>query len=288
MILPNIRLTLTANKVATTSGIDSLLRCQDKNHFLTYPYEVFYQYNSRGFRDEEWPTTLDNVIWCLGDSYTVGIGSPLEHTWVKILEQKTSLRCINVSMDGASNYWIARKAQDIITNVSPSIICMHWTYLTRREKNIEAIDEDRRAQFGMNSIDHYDNNIEFLQLLVNLENYKGKTKIVHTILMNSGIFSLYESERIWKIYAGSDWGEIPNNLQMFNNLPDYVHREMQSFGLWAVYEYFKSRADFYEHHSNDKFFQMKQLDCILDYARDKLHYGPITAGVLADIIFQLI
>jgi hypothetical protein len=118
------------------SGMDCYEDCLDKNHFKNYPYHVEYQYNSRGFRDQEWPDTpeeLKNAIWCVGDSFTVGLGSPVEHTWPWLLQKQTERRVINISMDGASNNWIARKTINILQKINPYYIVIHWSYLHRRE-----------------------------------------------------------------------------------------------------------------------------------------------------------
>ena len=42
-------------KEDTTLGMDCLELAMDKEHFLNYPKEITYRYNSRGFRDNEWP-----------------------------------------------------------------------------------------------------------------------------------------------------------------------------------------------------------------------------------------
>jgi hypothetical protein len=136
-ILPNFVLYHTINQQLEYSGIDSLESCIDKTHFKNYPYTVKYQYNDRGYRDQAWPETLselENSIWCFGDSFTVGLSAPVTHTWPYLLGQQLNKRTINVSMDGASNDWIARKITDLLTTISPSIIVLHWSYLHRREK----------------------------------------------------------------------------------------------------------------------------------------------------------
>jgi hypothetical protein len=124
------------NQVWTESGMDSWADCADKKHFKKYPYPVEYRYNSQGFRDQEWPTLFDQLqtaIWCIGDSFTVGLGSPVEHTWTNILNKETGIRTINISLDGASNNWIARRTLDIIKAVQPSIVVIQWSFLHRRE-----------------------------------------------------------------------------------------------------------------------------------------------------------
>jgi hypothetical protein len=111
--------------------------CWQPQHFNTYPHTVIYQFNSRGFRDDEWPQDLDQAIWCLGDSFTVGFGSPREHTWPWLLGEHTLLRTINISMDGASNDWIARRGCQILSAVKPELLVIQWSYTHRRELPIQ-------------------------------------------------------------------------------------------------------------------------------------------------------
>jgi hypothetical protein len=136
MILPDFILPSRVNQRLQYSGIDSPESCLDKEHFKLYPYPIEYCYNSRGFRDTEWPDTLNELkdaIWCVGDSFTVGIGSPVEHTWPYILQQQTGCQVINISMDGASNEWIARKCSTILKIINPKNIIVQWSYVERRE-----------------------------------------------------------------------------------------------------------------------------------------------------------
>ena len=142
MILPDFILPTRQNQIWTESGIDSLVDCLDKKHFKSYPYPIEYRYNSRGYRDAEWPedvSELENAIWCFGDSFTVGIGSPVEHTWAHLLQQHTNRRVINISMDGASNNWISRKAVEVLQLIKPKIIILHWSYTHRREYTVQEI-----------------------------------------------------------------------------------------------------------------------------------------------------
>lgn len=143
MILPDFVLTSRQNQVWKESGMDSLKNCIDKQHFKSYPHQIEYRYNTRGFRDQEWPDDIDklqNAIWCIGDSFTVGIGSPREHIWPYILQQQTGIRTINVSMDGASNNWIARRCIDVIKNINPKTIIAQWSYIERREQLNRALE----------------------------------------------------------------------------------------------------------------------------------------------------
>lgn len=138
MILKNFVVTDRINSNFEFSGMDCYAQCFDKKHFENFPNTVHYNYNSRGFRDREWPESLDdlqnNVIWCIGDSFTTGIGSALEHTWPRIIEQQSGMKTINVSRDGASNEWISHRAQELISEITPKFVIIMWSFIHRRQQ----------------------------------------------------------------------------------------------------------------------------------------------------------
>ena len=108
-----------------------------------YKWPVNYKFNSRGFRDKEWPTNdqeLKTAIWCVGDSTTVGTGSPINHTWCYQLEQQSSRRTINISMAAASNDWISRQVLKILDEITPETIVIQWSFIHRREKPLDEIN----------------------------------------------------------------------------------------------------------------------------------------------------
>lgn len=147
-MLDELRLDFWKNCELKETGIDSYQFCQDKFHFLKFPFDVSYNYNSRGFRDEEWPTSnLNQCIWCVGDSFTVGLGSPVDHTWVKVLQKQTNNRTINISMDGASNHWIARNAMKIIKQVQPQNMVVMFSYFHRRELPLNVPEHQKRLRY---------------------------------------------------------------------------------------------------------------------------------------------
>ena len=187
MILPDFILPTRANQTWSYSGIDSPDHCLDKKYFASYSYAVEYCYNSRGYRDQEWPTTLSelqNAIWCVGDSFTVGLGNPVSHTWPYILQQGTQCRTINVSMDGASNNWMARKIKTLVEVVTPKIIIVQWSYVHRREKTQDihdANDELRILQTINCTVE--DDIRHTLDCIKSLSQVKS-TQIVHSFIPN--------------------------------------------------------------------------------------------------------
>lgn len=157
------------NKTSFTCGLDDPFKAKDFKHFITYPYPVNYIYNSRGFRDVEWPDSFDNTIWCIGDSFTTGIGSPVAHTWPFILQHTTGKRCINLGIEGAANKLISNVANQVLTNFKPDYVVVMWSYFHRRyadpwkflyyeEQSVRA-DDCNDFLFNYHFINNLSNNI---------------------------------------------------------------------------------------------------------------------------------
>ena len=195
MILSDFIIPSRVNQIWNHTGIDSPERCLDKELFENYPHKIIYRYNSRGFRDHEWPVKLRPPIWCIGDSFTAGIGNPVRHTWPDILAKLMGTRSINISMDGASNEWIARRAKAVITEVRPATMVIHWSYTNRRENPNTALpDEDRRIYMvDATATEDLKNTLECIR---QVEALATTTKIVHTFIPD---FVPIESQPLFKM-----------------------------------------------------------------------------------------
>jgi hypothetical protein len=252
------------------SGIDSPENCLNKNHFYHYTFEVSYEYNSRGFRDSEWPDSVDELrdaIWCLGDSFTVGLGQPLAHTWPKVLEATVGRRCINVSMDGASNDWIRRRMRDIKMAVQPRNMVIMWSYLSRRESPDDTLsDEDRRLHYDLADFDQDVNNFNACVQSV-IEN-QGSTQVMMFIIPK---FARFDGEPSWSEIKGISWPpNIPTSMQKLQDLPPMVKKELlHDFNCWdGLVQYIDVKAvlDRYK----------IQVVPQLDWARDAHHFDIAT------------
>lgn len=199
--LINIALPSRANEHRRESGMDSLnwfetadlipSRRRDLlKHFSEYPHQIEYQFNSRGFRDLEWPDedSLKDAIWCIGDSFTLGIGSPVEHTWSKVLQHRLNRRTINVSMDGASNEWISKTAEAVLKEVKPCNVVIMWSYIHRRHSN-PGLDYLRRRTELTGGVDKF------------WKDFYNSMKLDH-------------------------WPEAPS-LQDFSQLPEYIRQDFR-------------------------------------------------------------
>jgi hypothetical protein len=283
MILPDFVLTSRVNTQMDYNGIDSIESCVNLKHFKNYPYKVNYVYNSRGFRDAEWPDSVEelkNAIWCIGDSFTSGVGSPLEHTWPYLLQQKTGRRCINVSMDGASNEWIARKTQAIIEEINPIDIVIMWSYSHRREiKDVLLIDEDRRTH------------IETTSALENIINFKScidsvsHSNITHSVIpnaYNSQTFLINYINTLYNNVADISWPKEITNRTKFESIPLYILNELKF--KFKIYNEISECIDVIEELDYcDRVYKTKQVPQ-LDYARDYCHFDLVTAKWLVEQI----
>ena len=73
--------------------------------FWEYPVQDFdYQFNSWGFRGPEYEQYIGQPVnICLGDSFTVNLGGPIEHSWCSQLAKHFDIPTVNLGMDGAGN-----------------------------------------------------------------------------------------------------------------------------------------------------------------------------------------
>ena len=281
VIIPDLVLPSRVNRRWKYSGIDSLDWCTDKDHFQNYPYPIEYVYNSRGFRDQEWPTSLKELqeaVWCIGDSFTVGLGQPLEHIWPNVLAQRINKRTINVSMDGASNDWIFRRAQDIANVIHPKTIVVMWSYVHRRENCNNLLDDEQRRINSINSTNNQDMQ-KWMMMVDRLRNIANE--VIQMCIPEFAPSPLI----IWNRVKDPSWPPCPQNLQELQNLPQRIKIELQE--LRGCYDFLMSMYDW----DNSNILDTRDLpaDVIyinerLDWARDHHHFDILTSRWAVDQI----
>jgi hypothetical protein len=270
VILPDFILPSRVNQCWEYSGMDSIEHCLDKNHFKNYPYHVEYQYNSRGFRDQEWPESIEELkkaIWCVGDSFTVGLGSPVEHTWPRLLQKQTGRRVINVSMDGASNNWIARRTALIQKEINPTNIVIMWSYVHRREHKDCNLDDENRRIYTIESTN-----------LEDIANFKDCVEIVkHNNVIQLAIPNYLPTsnfQNTWNTVRGPGWPLLaPTTVNQLVSLPDFVQNELKEhFKLWPKIQQFVELSGVVSS-LNSNIIDVNRLDL----ARDGHHFDVVTA-----------
>lgn len=282
MILPDLKLPSRIGQQWKYSGIDCAKHCVDKQHFARYPYAIEYEYNSRGFRDAEWPpslTDLQNCIWCVGDSFTVGIGSPQSHTWPARLSHAANCRTINISLDGGSNTWIARTCERIVQEINPKRLVVMWSYTERRElPNANLTDEQRRCQDVTATAEE------------NLQNFWGCYQKVIDLAPQSVHFcipyfhkTLVCKQDLWHKVSDPAWpNTAPDTLAALYSLPQYIRDELQN--LHQCYHDLETSLALQQLLRNKKITTFEPQDL----ARDGHHFDTITADWIAQqVVTQL-
>lgn len=144
------------------------------DHFNNYEKEIYYSYNSRGFRDNEWPQDLINTPIIFGDSFILGLGQPKEERLSDLL------KAINFSMDGASNDWISRNAIRYLNLVRPTKAVVSWSYIQRREnKDNKLSDTERRLPYINSSPKEDLDNLYYNMLELEKVSINNSINLVH-------------------------------------------------------------------------------------------------------------
>ena len=156
------------NKQFDCMGLDTLEKCFNKDWFLNFKDPVSYEFNSWGFRDYEQDQIENNCV-AIGDSFTVGIGQPFHHIWPKQLELILKENVINLSSDGASNYWMLEILKVILPK-KPKAIFIMLSFPHREMKILKNTIE--HLHFDLSSIDELTivtRSIEMYKLIRSLE-----------------------------------------------------------------------------------------------------------------------
>lgn len=287
MILPNTFISTTANVIREFSGLDSLEACLNKEHFKSYPYSVNYHYNSRGFRDNEWPTTFDNCIWCLGDSFTCGLGQPFDHIWPQILQQKTNIRTINVSLDGASNNWIAKKAQEILSEFNSCTMVIHWSFLQRRELSETTAKEIRWKNFYQDVKDPSWPDVTLDQYATLSESIRTELEVVHRF--SQWAMPTDEERRVHVDLNLTSEQNASNTIECIKSIESIkqdskiIHSFITDFAFMSddVTPSFEQRLELLDIKYIPEFPK-------LDLARDGFHYDKLTCNNFVDRIISIL
>lgn len=298
MILPDLVLPSRVNQRWRYSGMDSPNRCLNKKHFKQYPHHVEYVFNSRGLRDLEWPdnmTDLKQAIWCVGDSFTVGLGQPFHHTWPQVLQDQSGTRTINVSMDGASNQWILRRAQDILREVNPRNMVVMWTYSHRRELPDEDLDDEQRRV--NTSTERPETDFQFWLDLKHHLNIAGCNIIQTAIPEFAGVIWKAQDKLLqwWDSIRDPEWPPCPMSLEDLFNIPAHIRQEMMDHHrCWqCFYDCLESisngNLDLSICMLEDGITRLLPVDVIyiherLDLSRDHHHFDILTAKWVAQQI----
>jgi hypothetical protein len=127
-----------ANYTGKKLGMDYPKLCFiDTEWWYDYPIQDFdYQFNSWGFRGPEYTQYIGKPVnICLGDSFTVNLGGPIEHSWCSLLSAHFDIPTLNLGMDGAGNDAIKIVYDRACELFDVQNTFVMYSYLHRRVKN---------------------------------------------------------------------------------------------------------------------------------------------------------
>ena len=196
-----------------------------------------YKFNSWAFRGDEYAQYIGKPVnICLGDSFTVNIGGPVEHSWSYQLSKYFDLPTINLGVDGAGNDTIKliyQKACEIF-DVQKTFVMysyFHRRLIDNELKKIITSDEENFNFFNENFINDAfftfvpkwawsDTELAFL--------YKTyKDNIIEFDCLNKN-FSVDQtqlkkiSKKEYNLIKGSDWPDYKNFVQLEKINPLFV------------------------------------------------------------------
>tara|TARA_B100001093_G_C26765753_1_gene987817 strand:+ start:679 stop:1539 length:861 start_codon:yes stop_codon:yes gene_type:complete len=105
--------------------------------FNSHPIQNFdYQFNSWGFRDEDFEQHLSNKVnICLGDSITLNYGGPAEHSWPGQLKKNFDIPTLNFGMAAVGNDAILKVYKSIIDLFDVQNTFVMYSFFHRRLVN---------------------------------------------------------------------------------------------------------------------------------------------------------
>ena len=272
-----------ANERSPESGIDTYDTCWDKTWFSQYRHKITYEFNSRGFRDAEWPENVDNVIWCVGDSFTSGVGVPYSHVWPQVLSRLGQRRTINISLDGASNNWMARQINTIIDAYKPDTIVVHWSFIPRRESTLsDALDQAWAQYYHKISERAWPTCKTIAEIKTLPSDIQQKLQVIlddHTWWHNYDIESLRRLQYI-KTGLDEDWQNLQDCISLISKQQStkIIHSFIPD---WHAGLNPKQNFNFHGHPSIE---EIKQVD----RGRDGFHYDIKTARLFCQQIMKIL
>jgi hypothetical protein len=178
-----------------------------------------------------------NNLYAFGCSNTYGIGLkdcwdpikkggdfPSQYAWPKLLADRLSLNCVNISREGASNKEITRNILESVNKINKDdVIIVLWSYLSRwsvfRNDHVEKLagwDNSKNSQFWFKNLYNqadreFDNKvvIDFISLLLKKHELK-----FYFIIPDAPTFSVvkFNDAKFLKVTFDSIKAKFPSAL----------------------------------------------------------------------------
>jgi hypothetical protein len=261
---------------------DPKLGLRSLTEWRNYPITDYtYSFNSWALRGESYERFLGKPVnICLGDSFTLNLGGPIEHSWSSQLAKYFDVPTLNFGIDGAGNDVINLIHQQLINLFDVKNIFVMYSFFHRRyDSQSKSLihagcldDNENFKYFEKNKIENAFftflpawcwNNIEFDYLKKNYPNefiFSKINKLVdRNFLEENKIF--LTNQTLYNRFAGSQWPEYDNFInnaaldekiyneiftELFEKILDIKNRDgyhLNYIGNKMVCDYFLSQIN---------------------------------------------
>lgn len=227
-LIPKYWLIRTKKTFDPPFGLDSAE--YNKENWYDYPIKDYnYKFNEWAFRGEDYSQYKNKPVnVCLGDSFTVNIGGPIEHSWPAQLSKNFNIPTLNFGIDGAGNDIIKLLYNYLIDYFDVQNTFVMYSFFHRRYNN------SSKSLVHNGCLDDHENFSYF-------ENNKLKN-VYYTFLppwcWSDGekdyISSKHESHYIFQ-YKHYDLNFLNNNRFLFTSSKRYNNAKVQG---WPTYKEF--------------------------------------------------
>lgn len=279
-LIPNYWLERKNKQFAPPFGMDSPKNSiNGSSNWYNYEIQDYnYKFNNWGFRGEDYEQYKNQPVnICLGDSFTLNIGGPVEHSWPSQLAKNFDIPTLNFGIDGAGN--------DTIRIV--------YNYL------LEYFDVQNT--FTMYSFFHrrYDRNNKTLVhagCLDDLENFnyfeENKIKNCYYTFIPNWCWSENEKKYIndlytnhWDFYNEFDFELLNNNRALFISFEKYNKLKGTN---WPTYNKFINNSILDDNIYREIFYSKTTYDLFNPTNRDGYHLNYLGNKMVCDyFLFQV-
>ena len=233
----------SANYRNTTSGMDHPDECYcGSKDWHAYPIQDFgYEFNSWGFRGPEYTQYIGKQVnICLGDSFTVNVGGPIEHSWCSQLAEYFDIPTLNLGMDGAGNDAIRLVYERACKIFDVQNTFVMYSYLHRRlvgdkftvqgysnSENFKYFLEHRIPNVFEYTLPGWNYTDEERQFLSEIEIYFLDVPLYFSD--NQEIYRKFISEDAYNNLRGQDWPTLEQFIQGAAPHPDMFTKEFGNF-----------------------------------------------------------
>jgi hypothetical protein len=233
----------SANYRNTTSGLDHPNNSYRTNQeWHAYPIQDFnYQFNSWGFRGPEYVQYIGKPVnICLGDSFTVNVGGPIEHSWCSQLAEHFDIPTLNLGMDGAGNDAVRLVYDRACNTFDVQNTFVMYSYLHRRlvdnefEQNV--LDDSENFNYFLEhripnvfecALPSWSWSKEEKRFLSELEIYFFNVPLYFSD--NQEIDRKHIKEDIYNNFRGTDWPTLEQFVQGAEAHPEMLTEEFGKF-----------------------------------------------------------